>query len=174
MNAYANYKTESTGSGLFFKFEDGKTTKFRIISDEPVVFNTEFKADGEEPKISTKYAWVVYNRTEDKVQILQLPKTGFGMVQDLAVSEDWGDPTGYDLAIKREGKGLETRYSISPTPKSEEVPKEKLDEAREIDLKEKMKASEYNMNVMTLTEAGVGLAGAEDVSVDLNDLFPEE
>jgi hypothetical protein len=39
-----------------------------------------------------------------------------GPIEDLVANEDWGDPREYDLTITKKGEGLETEYSVQPSP----------------------------------------------------------
>lgn len=114
-NIYTTYKAPNEG-GLFLKFEDSKPVKVRITT-EPYIFTSEFtdKATNE-TKISTKYAWGIWNYDEEKAQVLQLPVSGFRQVQELAQDPDWGDPESYDIKVMRSGQGLETKYSVTPNP----------------------------------------------------------
>jgi hypothetical protein len=41
----------------------------------------------------------------------------FGLVVASAIhSDDWGDPLGYSITVNRKGEGLETEYSVVPSP----------------------------------------------------------
>jgi len=139
-NAYGEYKAPG-GGGAYYKFEPGKTSKVRIAS-EPVVFNSEYEGN-----ISTKYAWIVWDHDEEAAKVLQLPVTGFRMVQDLATNEDWGDPTTYDIKIKRDGTGRDTKYSIQPVPNSKPLSEEA------------QKACD-SMNIMDFIKQGIWLSEA--------------
>lgn len=117
IDAYRQYVApEPTGS--YFKLADGDSAKIRIAS-ECFLYLSEYNG-----RISTKYAWVIYNQTERLPQVWQASVTSFKAVQALALDEDWGDPTQYSLTIKREGTGKETTYSITPSPKRTEMPRE--------------------------------------------------
>lgn len=129
MADWSNFKNLKSGGGEILKLEDGKTYKLRIIG-EPYVYQSEFNGD-----LSTRFALTVYNQTDKKAQIVMLPKGAFGTIFDLVENEDWGDPEAYDIAIKRTGAGLETEYSIAPSPKKE-IEKEKKEEVEAITLSE--------------------------------------
>ena len=61
----------------------------------------------------------VYNYTTKQVELFTITqKTIMGMLIDLVQDEDWGDPTGYDIRIKKEGEKLSTKYSLTPSNKS--------------------------------------------------------
>lgn len=126
-NAYGEYKAPG-GGGAYFKFEAGVVKKLRICSDA-VVFMNDYQGN-----VSTKYGWVVWNYDEKVAQVLQLPVTAFRMIQDLATNEDWGDPTSYDIKVKREGTGTDTKYSIQPVPNSKPLDDEAKEAADKMDI----------------------------------------
>lgn len=145
MGAY-DYKPENSG-GIYLKLKDGDSVRMRIIG-EPVVFDSVFSKEGEPDKVSTRYAWPVYNHDEEKVQVFQGSATVFSAIAALAKDEDWGDPEKYDIKVSREGSGAsDTRYSVSPSPKSKDLP----EEMEELDVIEKIAASPNNQRVDLLS-----------------------
>lgn len=71
-----------------------------------------------------KYFWafVVWNRDAEKIQILEITqKTVQRAIRALTASKSWGDPKEYDIIVTKEGEKKETEYSVMPAPK------EKLD-----------------------------------------------
>lgn len=111
LSDWSNFKNLKSSSGDILKLEDGKAYKVRIIG-EPYVYQSEYNGD-----LSTRFALTVYNETDNKAQIVMLPKGAFGTIFDLTENEDWGDPEQYSITIKRTGSGLDTEYSIQPSPK---------------------------------------------------------
>lgn len=111
MDSWDNFRNIKSGGGDILKLEDGKSYKLRVLG-EPYVYTSEYKGD-----ISTRFAITVYNQTDGQAQIVMLPKSAFGKIYDLVENEDWGDPGEYDITIKRTGTGLETEYSLAPSPK---------------------------------------------------------
>ncbi|MHB8482789.1 MAG: hypothetical protein ACYDBV_08680 [Nitrospiria bacterium] len=72
-----------------------------------------------------KHFWAlpVWNYADKKIQVWQ--PTQMSIIRSLASLDrnaDWGDLTEYDIIITRQGKGLETRYEVLPTPKKEILP----------------------------------------------------
>lgn len=132
-DVYKNYKAPEGSGGLYLKFEDGKPVKLRLMT-EPYLFTSQFK---EGDPITTRYAWVIWNHDENKAQVLQLPITGFRQVQDLAANDEWGDPQGYNITIKRTGSGLETKYAVMPGLKAS-VGNEMIAAAKAINIQEKI------------------------------------
>lgn len=109
-NIYKTYSPPASDGGVYLKFEDGEPVRVRIAS-EPVIFDSEYKGN-----ISTRYSWIVWNYDLEKAQVMTLPVTGYRMIAELAADEeDWGDPTTYNLKVKRTGTGKETQYSVNPS-----------------------------------------------------------
>lgn len=144
-NPYQTHRPASGGGGLYLKLQDGDSHTIRIYG-EPVVFNNEY--DG---NVSTRYAWIVWNYDSEEAQILQLPPTAYKQFYDLATGE-WGDPATYDVMVKREGTGLETRYSIQPKPKSKELTKEQIAACGEINLIDMIGKSPGASNICYISE----------------------
>jgi hypothetical protein len=105
------------------------------------------------PGSSTRYGWLVWNQDEQTAQIIQQSATFFKNLAVLAQDEEYGDPTGYDIKIKRVGQGLETTYTITPSANREPLGESAKKELAAIDLIEKLKASPYAQHVMWLAEA---------------------
>lgn len=117
---------------MFLDLKDGDKAKVRIASD-PAISSNEFKdAETGEVTISTKYSWVVWNREESKAQVFSRGASIFRQLA--ALVDDWGEPTNYDCTIKRSGMGLATRWTITPTPKSDPLTKEEQAECDKVDL----------------------------------------
>ncbi|MDQ0923307.1 hypothetical protein QF038_001815 [Pseudarthrobacter sp. W1I19] len=127
IDAYKKYVAPSAPS-RYFKLDDGKTAKIRVCS-EAFVYTDEYKG-----KVSTRYAWVIWNFTEEMAQVWQASVTSFKAVQALAVNEEWGDPTQYNINITREGTGKETTYAITPSPNRNPLTVEQSDAAANLDL----------------------------------------
>lgn len=109
--AWNDIKMPSNG-GDILKMESGKAYRVRIVG-EPYVYQSEFEGNP-----STRYAMAVWNQDEQTAQILLLPGGAFRQILEYAQNEeDWGDPEQYDFVIKKTGSGLETRYTIQPSPK---------------------------------------------------------
>ncbi len=64
------------------------------------------------------WAFIVWNRNAEKVQILEITQSGIRKkIMALTNSKSWGDPKEYDITITREGEGWDTEYSVMPNPK---------------------------------------------------------
>jgi hypothetical protein len=150
-----NYKVPKSEGGNHLKLQDGRNS-VRILSDvitgylywsddnkpqrlrdrpEGTPSNIRIE-DGKPDRIRHFWACVAWEGGSLKVwEITQ------ASIQDAiaALAEDpqWGHPRGYQLAITRSGKGLNTEYSVVPAPPSP-VPDEVLAawKSRDIDLEE--------------------------------------
>lgn len=133
------------GPGMFLKFEDGETTKLRVLTNfvigwegwynnKPVRFPADHKWTSEElntldiddnnhPKRKQFMACVVYNYNLKSFQIWEITqKTIRNSILSLRLDEDWGGLDKHDLKITRKGKGFDTEYTVIPSPGS--LPKE--------------------------------------------------
>lgn len=152
---YHTHKPESGGGGLYLKIADGEAVKLRIAS-EPAIFQTESKPDEQgNTRISTRYAWTVWNQDEQLAQIFQQSATFFKQIAGLAQDDEWGDPMEYDIKVKREGQGLDTTYSVTPSAQKVPLSAEAQQAVDSIDLLSKLE-SPYSQHVMWLAEAENG------------------
>lgn len=123
---------KNAGGGGFMKLKQG-ANKFRILSaplsgycywtkDNKPVRSAEYPKTIS-PNIrkdsTPRYFWafIVWNFESKAVEILELQQnTIIAPIQELINSEDWGDPTGYTLTVNRKGEGLDTEYTVVPSP----------------------------------------------------------
>ena len=128
----------------YLKLEEGNHT-FRVLSSAIVGWeawiDTEdggrkplrAKSQDDLPEVAFEqreipkhfWAFVIYNREEEQIQILEITQRSIMMKMEALVrNEKWGDPKEYDICITRTGKTMQdTNYSTMPEPK------EKLDPA---------------------------------------------
>lgn len=146
--------TPEIGSGKYFKPEDGKTYNL-VIASEPAIFENVYEPqDGGEIQISTRYAWVIYNRTLKLGQILQLPPTGFKNLADIAKNPKWGEPTAgkYDIDYTKTGKGTDTKHSVIPVPSEGALTDEEIAETKAVDLLGSIEAGKGAQRVQWLKD----------------------
>lgn len=143
-----NYEAPKAGGGNYTKLQDGET-RLRILSNPIFGFeywNTDGKPvrvqqrpngkpadmrlvdnNGREEKIKEFWAMKVYNYNEQQMQVCQITQSQIkNALAELSRDADWGHPKQYDVKITRSGKGLETKYVVTPVvpkPVSEEVKK---------------------------------------------------
>jgi hypothetical protein len=131
-----NYERPATSGGNYAKLEDG-ANRFRILSAAVVGFlywNTEGKPvrlkekpetlpedirveNGKPDRVKHFWAFVVWSYRENRVQILEITQASIqGPLEDLVLSEDWGDPKEYDITITKKGQKLDTEYTVQPSP----------------------------------------------------------
>jgi len=132
--------------GLFLNIKDlGNQVSVRFFG-EPIFFQKEAEFDGKKT-IQDKFATLcLYRNAKMKASEVKVYEFGWTVqkqLRNLAHDEDWGDPTGYDITIKREGEGLQTKYFITPRPKKPLSDEDKaLIAADKTDLAKAVKAGE--------------------------------
>jgi len=120
--------------GNYMKFQEG-ANRFRILSSPIIGYEWfEEKEDGTKkpvrvamgvtlPKLDgIKHFWAmpIWDYEEEKVKILEITQKGLmTSIKALASDEDWGSPVNYDLVVTREGKSMDTKYSLNPKPAKE-------------------------------------------------------
>lgn len=121
---------QPAGNSDYMRFEKGEN-KFRILSrpivgwedwkdKKPLRFTMKDKPTAPiDPTKAIKHFWamIVWNYATKKIQILEIAQKGVqSKIKNLAKDEEWGNPFGYDLKVIREGEGMETEYSVNPSP----------------------------------------------------------
>lgn len=128
------------GKGLFVTFSDGDEYKVRVLTTDPVVSTSEYEnAKTGEVTVSTKFAFIVYNFTLSRAQILNAGATITKEIQRLHQDEEWGaNIKKMDIKISAEGEQLGRKYTITPVPKPETLTMDQIKECRAINLEEKI------------------------------------
>lgn len=146
-----NYEFKEATTGNYFKIKEEKQA-FRILTS-PIIWYEYFREMGDgkvkpvrqkepfnwTPKDSNKdqapkefWAFVVYNHTEGKIQIMELTqRTLMKTILDLSHSEDRWDPKTYDLEVSKTWKWTDTKYAMTPLPKSRFESDDKYNEVLE-------------------------------------------
>lgn len=134
---------KSTGSGEatpYVKLQTGEN-RMRVVGlPYEVEVHWEDTVDGQKKRIvclgvgcpickaghvpQKKFQVLVIDRTDNKLKILEGGNSIFRQIKDYAMDEDFGDPTKYDIKIKKEGSGRETKYTIMASPKKSELTQE--------------------------------------------------
>lgn len=124
-----DYEAPKVG-GFYMKLQDGEN-KIRILTapilgwedwdnKKPVRFRYADKpCKAIDPKKPFKHFWamVVWNYTEEQVQILHLTQASIRKtIETLSKSEEWGAPYFYDIKITKTGKDMDTEYQAMPLP----------------------------------------------------------
>lgn len=126
-----SYKLPNT-IGHYMKFQQGEN-KFRAISppvlgwldwynNKPVrikFVEGEKPPKPNDPKRPIKHIWiqVVYNYNDKAIQILEIAQATIQKsIMELANDPEWGSPANYDIKVIRTGEGLDTKYTVQPSP----------------------------------------------------------
>ena len=179
MSIYSQHQP-SGGSDLYVKLQDGDKLKGRIASEPAISIYKE----GDKPR----YSWIIYVREfngkpVNKPQILTKGVSVYNGIGDLV--EEWGEPTEFDVAIKRTGSGMQdTEYSVTPVKISSDLTPEQMDEVEKIDLPQAIKGkwlADYveDRELPTpvtdgISSRGGALSDAEIEEANLNEIFPED
>jgi len=155
-----NYDGEQPSSGNFMKLQQGEN-KIRIASQTFHFKKHGFKdsgkysskicqgedcqfcAEGNEPK--NRYSWIVIDRTDNGIKILEVGWQIYGQLLGYAKDEEYGDLKTYDAKIIRTGEGLETDYQVRVSPKHSEITEEEKKSVEEsgIDLEKIFSGGKY-------------------------------
>lgn len=115
------YDAPTRTQGKYLRLESkGDTVRIRIVS-KPYRFSETLEINGKTKEVK-RWAWVVIHKEiidNLRVKTVRAFKAGamiYGLIYDYVVSEDWGDPTHYDLTITRtEERGR--YYTVTAMPK---------------------------------------------------------
>ena len=66
----------------------------------------------------------LYGSDGPKVKVLETGISVMKAIREFALNEEYGDPTKYDINIRKEGSGKETRYTVVPSPKKSDLTEE--------------------------------------------------
>lgn len=142
-----NYQPPESNSN-YFKLQKGDN-KFRFLTSPIIGWVGWVEAEGKKKPIrakkkeelptyasNVKFFWsaVILDHATKSIKVFEITqRTIQAAIEDYYAMEDWGNPLEYDLNIKKKGDGMETEYSIAPSPKKE-IDKNYYDEAKKINL----------------------------------------
>lgn len=122
-----DYEAPKSG-GLYMKLQKGEN-KIRILSkpilgwedwiDNKPVRSVNKPEKSNDPQKPAKHFWamVVWNYSEEKIQILQVSQSGVQKgIESLSKDSDWGNPGKYDIKIIKTGEDKQTKYQVNPLP----------------------------------------------------------
>ena len=164
--------------GLFVSFEDGDEYKLRVLTTDPVVTTREFTAQDGSVNLSTKFAFIVWNYTLNKAQILNAGAIITREIQRIHQDEDFGaNIKSVDIKITATGNKLTRRYTVQVLPKAETLTNDQIKECQAIDLDEKVKDGQRMSFYKPEEEKIVQIDDVEpkdttdyDKPIDLNDI----
>lgn len=103
-------------------WRDGKPVRFPIRpdSEEFDIATLDVDMSGKPGVLRDFIASVIWNYEEECIQIFEFNQV---TIQDQLIAlhrdaDNWGDPTGYDVIIKKTKKGDRTEYQVVPSPKN--------------------------------------------------------
>lgn len=124
-----DYKVPSNGDARsWWKPEPGVST-VRILGE--CITGTEYWEDNSPVRVmekkevpdhidDSKHFWMVPVSVDGEISIWTITQKSIqSQIFELMQSTKWGDPQGYDIDVKREGSGLQTRYTVTPNPKED-------------------------------------------------------
>ena len=168
------------GNVDFLKLKDG-INQMRIVSS-PAQINIHWEKgiDGQNKKVicpgsgcpickaghapQLRYQIQVIDRTDGKVKVLEQGSTVFNAIKAYAVDPEYGDPSKYDIKIKKEGSGRDTKYSVVASPNKSDL---NYDEQKAV---EECKSLEEINKAKTIDEIiQMGLEVLMDSVSDLDD-----
>lgn len=155
------FKNEG-GSDLFVTIKAGEPQKLRVLTLDPIVHVDKFA--------NTRYAFVVWNYTQDKAQILDKGASISRQLSDIHLDEDFDPLNKVDVKISATGEGMETRYNVSVLPKTETLTTDQIKEAANIKLDEVIK----NGTRMSEINEGKPMPKAEGHELDTVHEMPED
>lgn len=135
-----------SGPSVWLRFTAGKPVTLRVLTTDPVVVQDEFtNKDTGEIELNMKFAFIVYNFTDNQAQIMKASPSVARKIGDLHKDPDFGaDVKKIDIKISPTGEKLERRYDIQVLPQARTLTAEQIKEARSIDLPERVKG--YRMS----------------------------
>lgn len=84
------------------------------------------KDDGTPTEIKHFWAFSVIDRADGQIKLLSITQKGvMREIESLVSNKEWGSPQAYDITVQRDGDGLETTYTIQPSPHVELTQEEK-------------------------------------------------
>lgn len=134
------YQKPQTNNASYFKFKNGDN-RFRILSNAVIGYiywnneNKPVRAKNQptiqmmvNPKINPTgkvdmpkhfWAFIVFDYSDRMIKIMEITQKNIqASIYDYHADVSWGDPRNYDINIKKSGDGIETKYSVIPTPPS--------------------------------------------------------
>jgi len=147
-DALATYEPKS--DSVWVKFKDGDAVKLRVLTLDPVIVEKEWP--NSPGKIDTKYAFTVWNWTENKPMVWQV---GSGLLKRLTSihrDEDFDPLNKVDIKVTATGEMLERRYEVDVMPKPQEMTPDMLKEAQGVVLEDLLtdnrgRMSRYNETI---------------------------
>ena len=177
-NALATFEFPKN-KGLFTTFEDGDEYKIRVLTLDPVVSTREFEGADGTINLSTKFAFIIYNFTLEKAQILNAGATITKEIQRIHQDPDFGaNIKNVDIKIAASGSKLTRKYSVQVLPKAETLTNEQIKECAALKLDEIVKDGQrmslYDPNAKSGYEKAQEARAALGISENTPEVTDEE
>lgn len=110
-------------------------------------------------KATHRFYFNVIDRKDQKaegktvIKLLECGKMIFDAIKELALDEEYGDPTQYNLKINRKGEGKKTKYSVQASTKQYPLTEEELKVAEE----ETAEGGAYDLNMFVAKQTRADL-----------------
>jgi len=109
--------TDCITGWVYWKDNGAKGTPVRL-KDRPSGIPQDARIqNGVQDKPKHFWAMVVYDYASNGIKVWEVTQgTIQSAIAGLATDPEWGHPRNYDLKIRRDGDGLETEYTVTPSP----------------------------------------------------------
>lgn len=84
--------------------------------------------------VSEVFYFPVIDRTDNSVKIFTATGGVYGKIRDYATNQEWGNPMGYDLTVKRTEAPGKNYYEVTPSPNKSDLMKSDLAKVDSLDL----------------------------------------
>lgn len=165
------YDEEVGTSGLYLKLKDGDRVKMRLLAEPRRVVKIFERAGEPAGDVKQVWVWPVVKRTKegDSLAIFEGGPMIFSQIKELVKNEDWGDPTNYDIWVKRKGTGMSTEYHVAPGLRAD-LPQETLEDVKSSDIMTKL--PEHGITIDT--RKNKQLSGTQQAKGDEYDPFADD
>lgn len=154
LDIYKEYTPPQGDGSDYLKLKDGDSFKLRLVS-LPIVYSSSYtNQESNETKVSTRYAYVVWNHDENRAQVWgSINAATYGQISELVKDEDFGDHREYDVKVSRTGSGAsDTRYSVRPGVKRYALTPDQIKSCSELDAIDKVSKGKGVSSVMWLAD----------------------
>lgn len=141
--------------------------KVRILTLDPMVYNNNFG--------QTKYAFIVFNLDEDKVQIFDTTPGNASRFKEIHMDEDYGaNLRAIDVKIKTNGKsGINIRYTVETVGVPHNLTPEQMRIIYDAHIDLEKIVTKNNPGAVRLSEVNAGKKPGASLGRD-NTLEPED
>lgn len=84
--------------------------------------------------VSEVFHLLVIDRADQQAKVFTTTGGVYGKIRDYAKDPEWGNPTGYDITIRRTEKPGPGYYEVTPSPNKSDVTAGELDKVDKLDI----------------------------------------